>query len=173
MAHSPELAPELRGPRVLLTPLTAEHRTRLREIHREPEVRRWWQMPDDDWPDAAEPNTTRYTVLADGVIVGYAQWYAEPDPEYRRAGLDLFLSAAAQGRGLGTEVVRVLCAHLIDDHHHHRLVIDPTVSNTAAIGCYRKVGFRDVGVMREYAMRHDGSWDDGLLMDLLAREFVR
>ncbi|MGW0041792.1 GNAT family N-acetyltransferase [Rhodococcus sp. NPDC003348] len=173
MAHSPELAPELHGPRVVLTALRPEHRARLREIHREPEVRRWWQMPDDDWPEVTEPDTTKYTVLEDGRVVGFAQWYFEPDPEYRHAGLDLFLSAEVQGRGLGTEVVRVLCAHLIDDHHHHRLVIDPAVANTAAIACYRKVGFKDVGVMREYELRHDGTWDDGLLMDLLAREFVR
>lgn len=130
-------------------------------------------MPDDDWPEAAQPETTKYTVTLDGDVVGFAQWYFEPDPEYRHAGIDLFLSATVQGRGLGTEVVRVLCAHLIDDHHYHRLVIDPKVANTAAIACYRTVGFKDVGVMREYEMRHDGTWDDGLLMDLLAREFVR
>ncbi|EME23601.1 GNAT family N-acetyltransferase [Rhodococcus triatomae] len=173
MAQSPDQSPELRGPRVVLTPLRAEHRAPLRAIHREPEVRRWWQMPDDDWPGNPGPDTTEYTVLEDGEVVGFAQWYFEPDPDYRHAGIDLFLSASVQGRGLGTEVVRVLCAHLIDDHHHHRLVIDPKVENTAAIACYRKVGFKDVGVMREYEMRHDGTWDDGLLMDLLAREFVR
>jgi aminoglycoside 6'-N-acetyltransferase len=173
MADSPDVAPDLHGPRVVLTALTPEHRKRLREIHREPEVRRWWQMPDDDWPEVVEPDTTKYTVLLDGEIIGFAQWYFEPDPDYRHAGLDLFLSASASGRGLGTEVVRVLCAHLIDDHHYHRLVIDPKASNAAAIACYRKVGFKDVGVMREYEMRHDGTWDDGLLMDLLAREFVR
>ncbi|GAA4478034.1 GNAT family protein [Rhodococcus olei] len=173
MAHSPALAPELHGPRVVLEPLRPEHRARLREIHREPEVRRWWQMPDDDWPEVPEPDTTKYTVLEDGRIIGFAQWYFEPDPDYRHAGLDLFLSAEVQGRGLGTEVVRVLCAHLIDDHRYHRLVIDPKLSNTPAIACYRKVGFKDVGVLREYEMRHDGTWEDGLLMDLLAREFIR
>ncbi|MFF0815599.1 GNAT family N-acetyltransferase [Rhodococcus sp. NPDC003318] len=173
MADSPELTPELRGPRVVLTPLRRDHRVRLREIHREPEVRRWWQMPDDDWPEATDSDTTAYTVFESDRIVGFAQWYLEPDPMYRHAGLDLFLTADVHGRGLGTETVRVLCAHLIDDHRYHRLVVDPKASNTAAIACYRKVGFMDVGVMREYEMRHDGTWDDGLLMDLLAREFVR
>ncbi|MFC4602624.1 GNAT family N-acetyltransferase [Rhodococcus kronopolitis] len=173
MASTPEVAPELRGPRVVLTPVRPEHRDRLREIHRLPEVRKWWQMPDDDWPEAQVPNTVKYTVLEDDRVVGFAQWYFEPDPDYRHAGLDLFLDPATQGRGLGTEVVRVLCAHLIDDHRYHRLVIDPKVANTPAIACYRKVGFKDVGVMREYEMNHDGSWADGLLMDLLAREFVR
>ena len=34
---------------------------------------------------------------------------------YRHAGVDLFLGDDFAGRGLGTEVVRVVCAHLIDE----------------------------------------------------------
>jgi aminoglycoside 6'-N-acetyltransferase len=173
MATTPEQVSDLVGPRVVLTAIRPEHRDRLREIHRQPEVRRWWQIPDDDWPEVEEPDTVKYTVLENDQVIGFAQWYCEPDPDYRHAGLDLFLSSGTQGRGLGTEVVRVLCAHLIDDHGFHRLVIDPKVANTPAIACYRKVGFQDVGVMREYEKNKEGTWDDGLLMDLLAREFVR
>jgi hypothetical protein len=33
------------------------------------------------------------------------------------------------------------------------------------------IRFRGVGVMREYERRPAGVWRDGLLMDLLAREF--
>jgi aminoglycoside 6'-N-acetyltransferase len=36
---------------------------------------------------------------------------------------------------------------------------------------YQKVGFRAVGLMREYWRSPEGAWRDGLLMDLLAREF--
>jgi aminoglycoside 6'-N-acetyltransferase len=42
-----------------------------------------------------------------------------------------------------------------------------------AIACYRKVGFRPVGVMRRYQRDRSGEWQDGLLMDLLADELVR
>ncbi|CAM3035753.1 GNAT family protein [Prescottella defluvii] len=165
-------APDLRGPRVLLTPVRPVHRDRLREIHNSPAVRRWWQVPADDWP-SPEPGTVGYAVLLDDRVVGFVQWYEEADPEFRHAGVDLFLDAAVHGRGLGTEVVRVLCTHLVDDHGFHRIVIDPEAANTVAVACYRKVGFRDVGVMREYSKGADGVWRDGLLMDLLARELVR
>ena len=47
----------------------------------------------------------------------------------------------------------------------------PTTS--AAIRCYAKVGFRPVGVLRRYERGLDGTWHDGLLMDLLADELVR
>jgi aminoglycoside 6'-N-acetyltransferase len=52
------------------------------------------------------------------------------------------------------------------------LVIDPAADNTAAIACYRKVGFRSVGVMRKYELSADGTWHDGLLMELLADELT-
>ena len=42
--------------------------------------------------------------------------------------------------------------------------------NARAIGSYRKVGFRDVGVMRRYERANDGTWRDSLLMDLLDEE---
>jgi aminoglycoside 6'-N-acetyltransferase len=162
----------LRGPRVRLAPVAPEHRERLDELRLEPEVRRWWQDPEDDWL-APEPNTVNYAILVDGKVAGFAQWYEEPEPMFRHAGVDLFLDPALHGRGLGTEVLRVLCAHLIDDHGFHRIVIDPEVDNAAAIACYRKVGFKPVGVMRQYSRDRFGVWKDGLLLDLLADEFVR
>jgi len=46
------------------------------------------------------------------------------------------------------------------------------VDNTVAIACYAKAGFRPVGVMRRYERGIDGTWHDGLLMDLLAEELL-
>ena len=84
--------------------------------------------------------------------------------------IDLFLSASAQRQGLGTEAIRILARHLIDERGHHRLTIDPAAGNHAAIRAYEKVGFSRVGVMRSYERGPDGTWHDGLLMELLAGE---
>src|SRR5664279_5473968 len=78
---------------------------------------------------------------------------------------------AVHGRGLGTDAVRTMARHLIVDHGHHRLEIDPAADNAAAIRCYTKVGFRPVGIRRRSERGNDGRWHDGLLMDLLADEF--
>jgi aminoglycoside 6'-N-acetyltransferase len=51
-------------------------------------------------------------------------------------------------------------------------VIDPAADSAAAIRCYSKVGFRPVGIMRRYERGSDGTWHDGLLMDLLAEELI-
>jgi len=163
---------ELSGQRVRLVSCSPEHYDRLRRLHTTPEVPRWWQDPSEKWP-ADEPGAVNYTVLLDGEIIGFAQWYAETEPMYSHAGFDLFLDPEVHGRGLGTETVRVLCAHLIDDKGFHRLIIDPEVDNAVAIAVYEKAGFKPVGVLRRYVRDRFGEWKDGLLMDLLAEELVR
>jgi aminoglycoside 6'-N-acetyltransferase len=162
----------LKGPRVRFEPLAREHHERLTELRREPGVVRWWQEPSDDFLEE-EPGVHKYAVLLEGEVIGFVQWHEETDPMYRHAGVDLFLDPAFHGRGLGTEVVRVVCAHLIDEQGFHRIVIDPEVANEVAIAAYRAVGFKPVGVMRRYQRDRFGEWQDGLLMDLLADEFVR
>jgi aminoglycoside 6'-N-acetyltransferase len=82
----------------------------------------------------------------------------------------VFLAEHVQGQSLGTDAVRTLAHYLIHERGHHRLVIDPAADNAAAIRAYEKVGFRPVGVMRQYERLPGGEWHDGLLMDLLADE---
>ena len=90
---------------------------------------------------------------------------------YRHANIDIFLSTSRHGRGLGTEAIRVLARHLFEERGHHRLTIDPAADNAAAIRAYEKAGFREIGIMREYERGPDGSWHDGVLMDMLRKEF--
>ncbi|WP_314615001.1 GNAT family N-acetyltransferase [Streptomyces stackebrandtii] len=168
---------ELRGAGVVLRPSGPGDIPALAAVRLTPEVRARWRGGDDMAAevasDLADPETHCLTVLHHDRIVGMIQWYAEEDPDYRHAGIDLFLDPSVHGKGLGTDAVRTLARHLVDDVGHHRLVIDPAADNVAAIRCYEKAGFRPVGVMRQYERDADGSWHDGLLMDLLASELVR
>ena len=67
--------------------------------------------------------------------------------------------------------MRLVIEHLIAERGHHRFTIDPAAANERAIRAYQRLGFKRVGVMRRYERGADGSWHDGLLMDLLADEF--
>jgi aminoglycoside 6'-N-acetyltransferase len=165
---------ELRGECVVLRPLTEADVGRIVELGAHPEVTRWWPgLTTEDVGEKARGEEEGVTVLAivvDGEVVGMIQHYEETDPEFRHAGMDLFLGAPFQGRALGTDAVRTLARHLVRDRGHHRLVIDPAAHNQRAIRCYEKVGFRRVGVMREYWRDPSGVWRDGVLLDLLASE---
>jgi aminoglycoside 6'-N-acetyltransferase len=165
--------PTLRGELVVLRPLRPDDVERVAEIQTEPGVARWWGPPDrDDLQRKADgrDEAVGFAVEHVGELVGFIQYEEVNDPEYRQAGIDLFLAERAHGRGLGTDAVRTLARHLVHGRGHHRLTIDLAVENAAAIRAYEKVGFRPVGVMREYWRLPDGKWRDGLLMDLLARE---
>jgi len=111
-----------------------------------------------------------FAVEVDGEIAGMIQYHEENEPMYRSAGIDIFLAPEHQGRGLGTDAVRTMARYLIEQRGHHRLTIDPAADNARAIASYRKVGFQPVGVMRQYERGLDGTWHDGLLMDLLRNE---
>lgn len=138
-----------------------------------PGVAEWW--PGENLPRLQARLTEAdegvgLIVELDAVLIGFIQYFEEADPDYRHASIDIVLHPDWCNRGLGTDAVRTLARHLFDDVGHHRLTIDPTVSNARAIASYRKVGFRDVGVMRRYERANDGNWRDGLLMDLLAED---
>ncbi len=154
-----------------LRPLAAGDAARLAEIGAEPEVARWWPgLTVERLTAKAEgrAGVDAFAIVADDEVVGMAQCHEENDPEYRHAGIDLFLASAWHGQGLGTDAVGTLARWLVRERGHHRVTIDPALANERAIRCYEKAGFRRVGVMRSYWRGPDGAWHDGLLMDLLA-----
>jgi aminoglycoside 6'-N-acetyltransferase len=167
----------LRGPRVLLRPGTGADAPVLFGIRCEPDVRQWWRPPPPveqlTRELLGEDDDVQFVIVVDGEVVGLVQYGEEIEPDYRHASIDIFLSARVHGCGLGSEAVAVLAAYLIDALGHHRITIDPSAANAAAIRAYTKAGFRPVGLMRRYERDADGEWRDSLLMDLLADELVR
>ncbi|WP_410570878.1 GNAT family N-acetyltransferase [Amycolatopsis sp. cmx-4-61] len=174
------------GSRVRLRPAAAPDAARFEEILSHPEVARWWA--DAEEPVAAQVSylldpdegTTTYAIELDdvtgddetGTVVGIELAFEEADPQYRHAGIDIAVHPDFQGRGLGSDAIRTLAEYLFTVRGHHRLVIDPAAGNETAIRLYRSLGFRPVGTMRSYERGPDGSWHDGLLMDLLVDDLV-
>jgi aminoglycoside 6'-N-acetyltransferase len=171
-----ELRPTLVGERVTVRPGRPGDVDALLAIRAEPSVACWWGDSEPRDEVEAELWGTSDVVLlvieVAGEVAGGIQYDEEPDPMYHHAGIDIYLGARWQDRGLGSEAIRLLARFLFAQRGHHRLVIDPAVANARAIAAYTKVGFRPVGVMRQYERGTDGHWHDGLLMDLLRDEFT-
>jgi aminoglycoside 6'-N-acetyltransferase len=164
----------LEGRLVHLRPASPEDEAAFLAILTDPSVRARWQTADParDARELArhEDDVAVWAIEEAGNVVGFIQAHEETDPQYRHGGIDIVISEAGQGRGLGTDAVRTVARWLIETRRHHRLTIDPAADNERAIRAYARVGFRPVGRMRRYEGDLDGSWHDGLLMDLLADE---
>jgi aminoglycoside 6'-N-acetyltransferase len=163
--------PTLRGHRVVLRPVAQPERARLRDILAEPDVARWWALSASTTEASGDDAEVELAIELDEEVVGAIQYAEEDDPDYRHAGVDIYLTTAVHGRGVGPDAIRTLARYLFDVRGHHRLTIDPAAANARAIAAYAKVGFRPVGIMRLYERGPDGTWHDGLLMELLREEF--
>jgi aminoglycoside 6'-N-acetyltransferase len=139
-------------------------------------VARWWGPVESaeriEAKLGGQGSSVLLVVEVDGRLAGGIQFSEEQDPMYRSAGIDIFLGGSCQGRGAGPEAVGLLAEFLFGQRGHHRITIDPAAANERAIRCYEKVGFRPVGVMREYERGADGQFHDGLMMDLLRDDLV-
>ena len=142
---------------------------------------RHWSKPDDDFDchellsgddaDGAERITT-FVITVSNQLIGWIAGWEKLSCDYRHAGIDLFLSTAHQGKGIGPEAIRLVCRFLFEQRGHHRITIDPAADNPRAILAYEKVGFKRIGIMRRYERGADGTYHDGMLMDLLPEDLV-
>ena len=154
--------------RLVLEPVRPEHADRLRELRRTPEVARWWDPAGEDWPLDEEADLHKLAVIADGELVGYIQFWEDPDPSSRHADVDIFLGPEAQDRGLGPEAMWAVGRLLGEERGHHRITLGTSVDTARAIRVYEKVGFRKVGVLRKSNRSHlTGEWQDEFLMELV------
>ena len=165
----------LRGERVTLRPITVADIPRLAEIVAEPEIAYWWLgLTEDDLREKAgsEKDAMVFVIEEGGEVVGLVEAGEENEPDYRHASVDIFVTAARRGQGLGADAIRTLARHLFEDRGHHRITNDPAATNERAIRVYEQIGFKRVGIMRRYERGVDGEWHDGLLMDLLRDELI-
>jgi RimJ/RimL family protein N-acetyltransferase len=75
------------------------------------------------------------------------------------------------GQGYGREALGLAIGHVFEVLELHRLSIRVLASNTRAVRCYEKCGFKIEGRERESAHVGD-SWEDDLIMGLLRQEWL-
>ncbi|MCU1598947.1 MAG: N-acetyltransferase [Glaciihabitans sp.] len=164
--------PVLVGERMTLRPPTDGDAAALLGILTEPEVSRWWvgYTADRVRKEIIESGDALVMEI-DGIPAGTIFLYPHDDAEYEHVIIHLFLGALWYRKRYGAEALAMAINHLVSEGHH-RFTLDPNVNNAPAIRSYERLGFRRVGVLREYQLRSDGSWDDGLLMDLVTSDFA-
>jgi len=142
----------------------------LADILAQPEVARWWGHNDLESVREQMRAQPSFVIVIDGAVAGWLHVHEENEPDYPSVAFDIVLAPTVHRRGYGQEALRLAIRHFVE-RGHHRFTIDPAADNERAIRCYTSVGFKPVGVLRAYERTPDGTWRDGLLMDLLAAEF--
>ena len=92
------------------------------------------------------------------------------DTHSRAAHLGLALRPGFRGRGLGTDVVRVLCHYGFVVRGLHRLQVDTTAGNAAMIRAATRAGFTVEGTLRDAAWVL-GAFTDGVVLGQLASDW--
>lgn len=92
------------------------------------------------------------------------------DVHNRKAHLGVSLRPAFRGRGLGADVVRVLCHYGFVVLGLHRLQIETLSDNAAMIASATRSGFRHEGTLRGSAWV-TGAFADEIVLGLLAEEW--
>lgn len=159
--------PVLTDDELTLRPSRPDDAAPINDLLQDPEVAAWWG--ENTEASVREELIGSWTIEVDGVVGGILECHEETEPMYPSVAFDIALATPLHGRRLGRRALKLAVEHFIS-RGHHRFTIDPAVTNQMAIRCYQSVGFRPVGILRGYERAPDGSWRDGLLMDLLSWE---
>jgi RimJ/RimL family protein N-acetyltransferase len=173
----------LRGEKVALRARQVTDIAVLEELH--DDVVTWSRSDNRPWrpipPGSPESPFTptaddadkvaRFTVVevASGEPAGDAVLWGI-DTHNRFAHIGLSLRPAFRGRGLGTDIVRVMSRYGFEIRGLHRLQIDTLADNFAMICAAKRAGFVQEGMLRRSAWVN-GEFADEVLLGLLADEW--
>lgn len=140
-----------------------------------PHVREWWPDAEESLAEVraaylprlagaatrpldAAAGVQQYLACEGGEPFGFIQayrvtahqadgwWPDERDPG--ALGIDQFIGEAERlGQGLGTRMIRAFLEFLFADPRVTKVQTDPAPQNERAAACYRRAGFREVGVV--------------------------
>jgi RimJ/RimL family protein N-acetyltransferase len=142
------------------------------------DTRPWVPVPfgpgSPHWPGEGAPSASDAAVfavaeLSTGELAGEALLWGL-DQHNRSAHVGIALRPAARGRGIGTDVVRVLCRYGFAIRGLHRLQLETLSDNHAMITVATRLGFTREGTIRRGTWVN-GEWADDAIFGLLDTEF--
>ena len=102
----------------------------------------------------------------DGQAVGAVDLF-EFDPHNRRAGVGIIVDSQHRAQGLGHDALKALEQYARQTLHLHQLWCSVTVDNEASLKLFRKAGYVECGLRREWILTSDGALDEILMQKIL------
>jgi RimJ/RimL family protein N-acetyltransferase len=120
-------------------------------------------------PSPTDPDVFAVTELATGELAGAAVlWSIDLHNRSAHAGIEL--RQAFRGRGLGSDVIRLLCRYGFMIRGLRRMQLETLADNGAMIAVAERLGFTREGTMRG-ASWVNGQWVDEVIFAMLDTEF--
>ncbi|WP_234196181.1 GNAT family N-acetyltransferase [Pseudacidovorax sp. NFM-22] len=137
---------------------------------------------ETDAPTQADMSNRRADVLAKGLpylvaeneageVLGFAycNWF-KPRPAYRYSAEDsIYIADAARGMGVGARLLEALVAAAQAAGVRKLIAVIGDSANAGSVGVHRKLGFVEVGVIKDCGWKF-GQWRDVVLMDKVLGE---
>jgi len=168
----------IKGNQINLRAIERSDLEKLRNMRNEPEnnqyFRTWRQLNMDD-----QERFFKNIVMGDNHIVfgienktgeligvcrlSYIQWQA------RIAEAGIYTKLSEQGKGYGTEAMRILVDFGFNQANLHRITAEARVDNAASIEIFKKIGFEVEGTLRDSFFRN-GRYYDTIVMSILEKD---
>lgn len=118
----------------------------------------------------SDPNHVYFKIMDNmtGTLVGccglhYVDW------RLRSAEFGIFLCKDVRGQGMGGEALALLFDYGFREMNLHKIWCE-VYSNNASVNLYRRLGFKDDGILRDNYF-HDGRYGDSIMMSVLEDEW--
>lgn len=108
----------------------------------------------------------RLVIEHDGQAVGAVDLF-EFDPHNRRAGVGIIVDSQHRAQGLGYDALKALEQYARQTLHLHQLWCSVTIDNEASLKLFRKAGYVECGLRREWILTSDGALDEILMQKIL------
>jgi RimJ/RimL family protein N-acetyltransferase len=108
--------------------------------------------------------------IAETTLIGIVNLWGG-DAKNRDYRLAILLGRPYWNQGFGREILAFFTAHAFLELGVHRISLQVAASNARAINCYRAVGFKEEGRLRQ-AVFCAGGWHDDLLMGMLREDLT-
>lgn len=127
---------------------------------------------DMKWLYEPGNNMHRYAmVLLNGDILIGSLSLHNIDHLNRNAFIGIFIGEEEhRNNGYGAEAIRLILNYGFKTMNLHNIMLTVHADNCAGITCYQRVGFREVGRMREWVFK-DGKYIDKIYMGIMEHEF--
>ena len=143
---------ELRTPRLILRRARADDAAALHAVLSDPAAMRYWSTPPHatidqtrDWLAdmiaSGPPESDDFVVEHDGRVIGKAGCWRLPE-------IGFILHPSAWGRGLASEALRAVVAHVFAAYDISAITADVDPRNAASLALLAKLGFVETGRAR-------------------------